>query len=87
MGFYFRKSKSFGPFRLNLSKSGVGVSTGVKGARLSIGPNGTYVNVGRNGIYYRKKISGSSSKKAAANPKQAYSPAFNYENTHSLRTQ
>lgn len=84
MGFYFRKSKSFGPFRLNLSKSGVGVSTGVKGARLSIGPNGTYVNVGRNGIYYRKKISGSSSKKAAANPKQAYSPAFNCENTHSF---
>ena len=84
MGFYFRKSKSFGPFRLNLSKSGVGVSAGVKGARLSIGPNGTYVNVGRNGIYYRKKISGSSSKKAAANPKQAYSPASNYENTHSF---
>ena len=58
MGFYFRKSKSMGPFRLNLSKSGLGVSTGVKGARVSFGPRGTYVNLGRNGLYYRKKIGG-----------------------------
>ena len=61
MGFYFRKSKSVGPFRLNFSKSGIGLSTGVKGARLSFGPRGTYVNVGRNGIYYRKKIGGTAS--------------------------
>lgn len=32
-GFRFRKSVNFGPFRLNLSKSGVGYSVGVKGAR------------------------------------------------------
>ncbi len=56
MGFYFRKSKSIGPLKLNFSKSGIGVSTGVKGARVSFGPRGTYVNVGRNGIYYRKKL-------------------------------
>lgn len=56
MGWYFRKSKSFGPARLNLSKSGVGLSTGIKGARISFGPRGTYINLGRNGIYYRKKI-------------------------------
>lgn len=62
MGFYFRKSKSLGLFRLNFSKSGVGVSTGVKGARLSIGPTGTHIHLGRNGIYYRKKL-GSSSKR------------------------
>lgn len=66
MGFYFRKSKSVGPFRLNFSKSGIGVSTGVKGARLSFGPRGTYVNVGKNGIYYRKKI-GSSRNKSVRN--------------------
>lgn len=65
MGFYFRKSKSFGPFRLNLSKSGIGISTGVKGARLSIGPKGTYVNMGRNGMYYRKKIGSGGGKKSA----------------------
>lgn len=62
MGFYFRKSKSLGPARLNMSKSGLGVSTGVKGARVSFGPSGTYVNLGKNGIYYRKKIGGRSSK-------------------------
>lgn len=55
MGFYFRKSKSFGPIRLNFSKSGIGFSTGVKGARMSFGPKGTYVNLGANGAYYRKK--------------------------------
>ena len=58
MGFYFRKSKSFGPFRLNLSKSGLGLSTGIKGARLSFGPRGTYVNMGSGGLYYRKKLGG-----------------------------
>lgn len=58
MGLYFRKSKSFGPFRINLSKSGVGISTGIKGLRVSTGPKGTYLNAGRNGIYYRKKIGG-----------------------------
>lgn len=56
MGFYFRKSKKFGPFRLNFSKSGVGASFGVKGARISSGPRGTYVNVGSNGFYYRQRI-------------------------------
>ena len=61
MGWYFRKSKSVGPFRVNFSKSGMSFSTGVKGARMTFGPRGTYVNVGSNGIYYRKKL-GSSAK-------------------------
>ena len=56
MGFFIRKSVKFGPFRLNFSKSGVGVSAGVRGARVSAGPRGTYINVGRNGFYYRQKI-------------------------------
>ncbi len=59
MGFYIRKSVGFGPIRFNISKSGVGVSFGVKGARLSTGPRGTYVNIGSHGIYYRQKIGGS----------------------------
>lgn len=59
MSFYIRKSVKFGPFRLNFSKSGIGVSAGVKGARLSTGPRGTYIHLGRNGIYYRQKIDGS----------------------------
>jgi hypothetical protein len=56
MGFFFHKSIKFGPFRVNLSKSGVGVSAGVKGARISKGPRGTYINVGRGGLYYRQKL-------------------------------
>lgn len=56
MGFYFRKSKKVGPFRLNFSKSGVSASSGVKGARISVGPKGTYVHLGMNGFYYRKKL-------------------------------
>ena len=38
MPFYFRKSKSFGPLRVNVSKSGIGTSFGVKGARLGANP-------------------------------------------------
>src|SRR5205085_8715676 len=56
MGFFFRKSVKSGPLRFNFSKSGVGVSAGVRGARVSTGPRGTYINVGRNGFYYRQKI-------------------------------
>jgi len=56
MSFYIRKSVRFGPVRLNLSKSGVGVSFGVRGARLSTGPRGTYINMGSHGVYYRQKI-------------------------------
>jgi hypothetical protein len=56
MGFFFRKSVGFGPFRLNLSKSGIGISTGVRGARISTGSRGTYINVGRHGFYYRQKV-------------------------------
>lgn len=33
MGFFFRRSASFGPFRLNFSKSGVGWSVGGGGFR------------------------------------------------------
>ena len=33
MGFGFRKSKRFGPLRINFSKSGIGWSIGVPGVR------------------------------------------------------
>jgi hypothetical protein len=58
MGFFFRRSTSFGPFRLNFSKSGIGGSLGVKGARLTMTPRGTtYVTVGSHGFYYREALS------------------------------
>lgn len=56
MGFYIRKSVSVGPFRFNLSKSGIGVSAGIKGLRVGTGPRGNYISVGRGGLYYRTTI-------------------------------
>ncbi len=38
MPFYIRKSVSVGPFRFNLSKSGIGLSAGVKGFEMEPGP-------------------------------------------------
>jgi hypothetical protein len=59
LGLTFRKSIKIGSgTRLNLSSSGIGVSTGVKGFRISTGPRGTYVTIGGHGIYYREKIAG-----------------------------
>lgn len=56
MGWYLRKSFAFGPLRLNLSKSGIGASAGVKGLRVSTGPKGKQLNAGREGLYYRTSL-------------------------------
>jgi hypothetical protein len=56
MGFSFRKGLNFGPFRLNLSRSGLGASFGITGARIGVGPRGSYVHVGRGGLYYRQSL-------------------------------
>src|SRR5438128_242619 len=56
MGFYLRKSVSVGPFRFNLSGSGVGMSAGIRGLRVGTGPRGNYVHVGRHGVYYRQTL-------------------------------
>jgi hypothetical protein len=59
MGFYFRKSVKLGPFRLNFSKSGVGMSLGVKGMRIGKGPQGNYIHMtGPMGIQYRQSLNG-----------------------------
>lgn len=70
MPFYFRRSIEFGPFRFNLSKSGIGVSTGFKGFRIGASPRGHYIHAGIDGVYYRKtfgKSKSKSSKTADAN--------------------
>jgi hypothetical protein len=54
--FYLRKSFSFGPLRINLSKSGLGASAGVTGLRVGGGPKGKYLHAGRGGLYYRKSL-------------------------------
>jgi hypothetical protein len=56
MGFYLRKSVSVGPLRFNLSKSGLGVSAGIKGFRVGAGPRGNYVHMGRGGVYFRQTL-------------------------------
>lgn len=56
MPFYIRKSFGSKGLRVNISKSGIGFSTGIKGLRISTGPKGTYINSGSNGFYYRQRI-------------------------------
>lgn len=58
MGFYLGKSLKAGPFRLNLSTSGIGVSAGIPGFRVGAGPRSSYVRVGAGGVYYRTSLSG-----------------------------
>ena len=56
MGFTFRKSVGVGPFRVNLSKSGVGYSVGTRGIRTGVSATGrkyTTFGVPGTGIGYR----------------------------------
>lgn len=56
MGFSYRKSIKAGPFRLNLSKSGLGLSAGVPGFRVtqsSTGRRYTTFNIPGSGMSYR----------------------------------
>jgi hypothetical protein len=56
MGFYLRKAIRLGPVRINLSRSGVGLSAGVTGARFGLDAAGhPYVHAGRDGLYYRRR--------------------------------
>lgn len=64
MGFYIRKYVQAGPFRLNLSKSGLGVSVGVPGFRVGSGPRGNYVHMGRHGAFVGR-LSGAQDRTAA----------------------
>jgi Protein of unknown function (DUF4236) len=56
MGLYFRKSVRFGPFRVNFSGKGIGLSAGIPGFRLGTGPRGNYVQMGGHGVYYRTSL-------------------------------
>jgi hypothetical protein len=58
MGFYFRKSANFGPFRVNLSKSGLGYSVGGRGfrtGRSATGRHYTRLSVPGTGIGYQAR--------------------------------
>lgn len=56
MAFSIRRSVRVGPLRFNLSKSGIGVSTGIPGLRVGIGPRGNYIQMGRGGLSYRRTL-------------------------------
>src|SRR5436853_2824952 len=59
MAWGFRRSlKLAGPLRLNLSKSGLGLSLGVPGLHVGVNSRGRYVRAGvpGTGIYYRKGL-------------------------------
>jgi tetratricopeptide (TPR) repeat protein len=79
MGMRFRKSMKLGPgVRLNVSKTGVGISAGVKGARYSVHSSGrktTSVRVPGTGVYYMQQKGGGSrgGRRAAAPTPQAVS--------------
>jgi hypothetical protein len=60
MATFIRKSVKFGPCRVNLSKSGVGTSFGVKGLRVGVNSKGkTYAAGGRHGLYFRESLDSS----------------------------
>jgi hypothetical protein len=58
MSWHFRKSFGSKGFRVNVSQSSVGFSSGVKGFRVSTNSRGTYVNIGSGGVHYRQRIGG-----------------------------
>lgn len=66
MGFRFRKSLNFGPFRINFSKSGIGYSFGGKGfrvAKTATGKTRTTASIPGTGISYVKETSSNGRKK------------------------
>ncbi|MBI4472272.1 MAG: DUF4236 domain-containing protein [Acidobacteria bacterium] len=80
MGFFIRKRLgSFGPIRFNLSKSGIGVSAGVRGARIGVGPRGAYISGGAKGLYFYEQL-------GKSKPKSVSPAAVSSENTDTLKT-
>lgn len=66
MGWYLRKSVRMGPVRWNLSKSGIGMSVGVRGLRVGTGPRGAYITGGRGGLYFRQQLGRASAPRQGA---------------------
>lgn len=79
MGLNFRKSLSIGKlFRINFSKSGIGVSAGVKGARISVGKNGVRetVSLPGTGLSWSEQQSYKKIKKAVTGKEPEKTPAM-----------
>ena len=68
MATFFRKSVKVGPMRLNLSKSGIGTSVGVKGLRVGVNSKGKgYTAGGAHGVYFRESLGSSGSHHSNSN--------------------
>ena len=84
MGLYFRKSINLGGgARLNFSKSGVGISGGVKGFRVSTGPRGTRLttSIPGTGVYYTKTLSSKSVGRTGGSANSRSSTQYPYVQT------
>ena len=71
MGWNFRRSINVGPFRMNFSKSGIGYSAGIRGARIGRDAKGrkyTQLSIPHTGIYRRDYYDGA--KGSASTPPQ-----------------
>ncbi len=58
MGWSYRKSVNFGPFRVNLSKSGIGYSVGGKDFRVGVNAKGREyksLTIPHTGLHYRSE--------------------------------
>lgn len=80
MGIRFRKYLTFGKLlRLNISKSGISTTIGVKGASVNIGKSGVYLNTGipGTGIYSREKLSNNQKEKGKIHSQEAIIKAQN----------
>jgi hypothetical protein len=72
MGWNLRRSKKIGIFRVNLSKSGVGISAGVKGLRVGRDAKGrkySAVSIPGTGLY--KRTYSKSDKQSITSPRQS----------------
>ena len=84
MGFRFRKSINMGPFRVNLSKSGIGYNVGGKGARYTKTANGktrTTLNIPGTGLSYVEEKSNKQSTKQKGNGDMTYTTAISAAQT------
>lgn len=87
MGMRFRKSKKIGPFRFTLSKSGIGMSVGVKGFRVTKTSSGrvrTTASIPGTGISYVKDSSPRSASRAKSSSNRTKDPHVKIPNSGDL---
>jgi hypothetical protein len=75
MGLRFRKSFTFGPLRINVSKSGIGFSLGVKGFRIgrsAKGKNTATISLPGTGLSYVQDLDADSIKETVEDIKDIF---------------